>query len=307
MRQLFERLIHCDWGVAERKRYLAEARREAGRWHVAEVRPVGASPAFVDELFDGTPTLAGFDFPIGLPKAYGAKTDLTGFREALEAFGRGRWANAFNVADDAHEVAIERPFYPRRSLKGTTHAALINGLGVERFDDLLRRCERRTDKRNAACSVFWTLGGNQVGKGAIAGWREVIKPGLARGAALWPFDGTLAMLADRHAVTLAETYPAAAYEASGIVFRRSESKRRQVDRAAKAGAILVHVERQGIDLHEDVRSMVVDGFGTSSSGEDAFDAFAGLLLMIEVVEGRRGEAPTQGDAADTWEGWIMGV
>jgi hypothetical protein len=38
---------------------------------------------------------------------------------------------------------------------------------------------------------YWTLGGNQVGKAAIDGWQNVVRPALALGASLWPFDGSL--------------------------------------------------------------------------------------------------------------------
>jgi hypothetical protein len=41
---------------------------------------------------------------------------------------------------------------------------------------LHRRCERRTTTRKAAECLFFTLGGAQVGAGAIAGWRDVIQP-----------------------------------------------------------------------------------------------------------------------------------
>lgn len=47
--------------------------------------------------------------------------------------------------------------------------------------------------RNAACPLFWTLGANQVGKGAIIGWRDVLSPALHddKGVFLWLFDGFL--------------------------------------------------------------------------------------------------------------------
>jgi hypothetical protein len=51
---------------------------------------------------------------------------------------------------------------------------------------------------------------------------------------------------------------------------------------------------------------VGQGFGEQRSGEDAFDAFAGLLGMIEVVEGRRAEHPADRDCAEKWKGWILG-
>jgi hypothetical protein len=50
-----------------------------------------------------------------------------------------------------------------------------------------------------------------------------------------------------------------------------------------------------------------DGFGPRKLGEDPFDAFIGLLSMIEVVDHRRLEGGTSlGDEAARWEGWILG-
>ena len=43
---------------------------------------------------------------------------------------------------------------------------------------LLRRCERGGNGHKQACCLFWTLGGNQVGKAAIIGWRDVLAPAL---------------------------------------------------------------------------------------------------------------------------------
>ncbi|TXM95418.1 hypothetical protein [Methylobacterium sp. WL116] len=61
-----------------------------------------------------------------------------------------------------------------------------------------------------------------------------------------------------------------------------------------------------MDLGE-AREPLLDGFGASSSGEDPFDALAGLLAMIEVVEKRAPEAVTQvGLEVAAWEGWIVG-
>ena len=44
--------------------------------------------------------------------------------------------------------------------------------------------------------MFWTLGGNQVGKAMIVGWRDLLAPARRAGGdvAIWPFDGALAEL-----------------------------------------------------------------------------------------------------------------
>lgn len=62
------------------------------------------------------------------------------------------------------------PDAPRR------HQHLFDLLGFTNGTELLRRCERATADRSDACTLFWTLGANQVGKAAINGWQEVIIP-----------------------------------------------------------------------------------------------------------------------------------
>jgi hypothetical protein len=306
---MFDRLIHSDWSRDPRKRWMAAADRRDGTWHVSQPVRVGSSKDLLGTAFSFSadrPILLGFDFPIGLPAAYGGMTGLAGFKEALPVFGTGSWSEFFDVADHPDEISIRRPFYPRRSAKGVRRGALVSGLGVSTFDDLLRTCDRRTGSTRAACSLFWTLGGNQVGKGAIDGWREILRPAIARGTRLWPFDGHLAELARTPGVVIAETYPALAYNMVGARFQGSESKRRQGDRRSKAGAILDWARANRIAFSDTARECLLDGFGVSPSGEDAFDALLGLLKLIEVCDGRRPETTQNLSSPDPWEGWIIG-
>lgn len=306
---MFDRLVHADWSMDARKRWQASALRREGCWAVAAPTPVGPVQSYLDRAFeasDRTRTLLGFDFPIGLPAAYGEKTGLPNFREALPLFGQGDWSTFFHVSDLPDEISLRRPFYPRASQKGVSRSTLVAALGVTSFDDLLRVCERRTADRQAACSIFWTLGGNQVGKAAIAGWREVIGPALQRGATLWPFDGPLSTLSQNPGVVLCETYPADAYRMFGAGFTRSQSKRRQTDRAAKASAIFAWAQMHAVALSDEAKEAVRDGFGAAGSGEDAFDALAGLLKMIEIADGRRPETTLEPTASMRWEGGILG-
>ena len=120
--------------------------------------------------------LSGFDFPIGLPESYGQKTGLGDFCSALDAFGYGSWSKFYDVADIADEISLSRPFYPRRSSSTARQIHLLEAHGCRSIEDLLRRCERATTSRRAASSLFWTLGGNQVGKAAISGWKEIVGP-----------------------------------------------------------------------------------------------------------------------------------
>ncbi|WP_046863794.1 DUF429 domain-containing protein [Microvirga massiliensis] len=306
---MFDRLIHADWSVDARKRWQASAERRRGAWYVSAPRPVGSVSDFLDEVFAYSArdrVLMGFDFPIGVPNAYGVKTGLASFRDALFEFGRGGWAGFFDIADRPEEISVSSPSYPRGCRKGVSRNSLVSGLGVNSFADLLRICERRTTHGPEGCSLFWTLGGNQVGRAAIAGWREVVRPALERGAALWPFDGSLAALSAKPGVVLAETYPAAAYRMFGANFHRGESKRRRSDRASKASAILDWATAHAVHLSDDTKAAVLHGFGDARSGEDAFDALAGLLKIVEIVDGRGPEAPQDLSAVLTWEGWILG-
>ena len=168
------------------------------------------------------PTLAGFDFPIGIPAAYARRVNVARFAEALEQFGAGEWSDFYRVCDTDEEISLHRPFYPRVSSKNTKQVHLLKGLGVGAVEMMRRSCERQTGTRRAACPLFWTLGGNQVGKAAISGWRDVVQPARKAGALLWPFDGDLAALSESGRLVICETYPAEAYGHVGVrlPFRR---------------------------------------------------------------------------------------
>lgn len=306
---MFSTIMHSDWSIAAGKRWTATAHRHEGRWRVdaATVSPNAAD--LIDHAFrhsSAGSVLLGFDFPIGLPVAYGLQTGLGCFKEMLVELGHGVWDQFFDVAINPGDVSLRRPFYPQVSLKGVSRSTLVTGLGVRTFDDLLRVCDRRTANRQAACSIFWTLGGNQVGKATASGWRQVVQPAFARGAGLWPFDGTLAELAKSRHVVVAETYPAEAYGILGVGFRSGESKRRRTDRQAKADRLLAWSDRNGVDLSPQAQASIVDGFGSAANGEDQFDSILGLFKMIEVVEQRWPETTDGPSDATKWEGWILG-
>jgi hypothetical protein len=209
----FQRVFHADWSTTAKKRWVASAVRTDSGWQVAAPRLVGDTRIFVDGLFTAPgPVLAGFDFPIGVPAFYWRLTALENFPTALNVFGRDKWAEFFIVAETPEQVSPTRPFYPRAPTHGSRRDHLVHGLGVESFDALRRKCEHCTPTRRAACPLFWTLGGNQVGKAAISGWQEVIAPSRRLGAKLWPFDGSLGELGKAARLVIAETYPAEAYQ-----------------------------------------------------------------------------------------------
>ena len=84
----------------------AGARRLSGaRTDVIEqnrAEPVGDLGTYFDRLRQragGGSVLAGFDFPIGLPRRYAANAGLSDFRSALAGFGHGRWRDFYQPAE----------------------------------------------------------------------------------------------------------------------------------------------------------------------------------------------------------------
>ncbi|MBE7212730.1 MAG: DUF429 domain-containing protein [Gluconacetobacter diazotrophicus] len=303
----FRTLLHADWSAGAPGRWVARAERRDGGWRVSAPRPVGPLERFVDALFAApAPVLAGFDLPIGLPERYGRATGLSGFTAALDEFGGAGWEEVFAVAREPGEVSVRRPFYPADARRAPRLRHLLEGLGVDTLDELRRRCEHATGRRRAANPAFWCMGANQVGKAAIVGWREVVAPARARGALLWPFDGDLAALERGSRPVLAETYPAEAYGHAGLRFPPGSSKRRAADRRAAMRELPAWLAERGIVPDGEAAAAIADGFDGHRRGDDAFDALAGLLGMIEVASGRRPAGPDRDADLLPWEGWILG-
>jgi hypothetical protein len=307
---VFKTLLSADWSRDQEKRWVASATLGKDRWIIDDLSLAGPSPRFLDRMFHATasgPVLAGFDFPIGVPRSYGERTGLPDFHTALREFGAGRWSKFYEVAEKPDEISVERPFYPRRSTADARQKHLIAALGVEEINQLRRRCELPTgERRMAACPLFWTLGPNQVGKAAIAGWQEIVGPAIKRGAKLWAFDGTLLSLAAEPRLVIAETYPAEAYFHIGVSFSANESKRRTTDRARRAPAIYDWALSRSISFSPAITQLVLSGCGDDQFGEDRFDALMALLGMMEGVLGRRSEGTPDDPRVRRWEGWIIG-
>lgn len=309
-------VVHADWGTGANKRQVARAvRRDDGTFLALAPQPFGAD-GHSDALSRlGIPAedraggvIAGFDFTIGLPARYAAAVGITSFRHAVARFGTAEWTSFFDVACVPDEISLHRPFYPMRSgSRGeVSWAHLEAGLGIER-SELTRVCEAAGGE-----SLFWTLGGRQVGKAALHGWRTLLQPLLAGSepsVALWPFDGTLADLAQQFAVVIAETYPAVFYKR----FRFADlsppvwSKRRGEDRRAKGSALLAAADRIPVTLDPELEALVSAGFGHQPGGEDSFDAVVGLLGMIDVIEGGGPTELFPDETVRSVEGWMLGL
>lgn len=300
-------VAHCDWSRDSRKRWMSVATRSGGDWEIAVPEPVGPTDTLLDRLAvrgrDTGPVVVGFDFPIGLPRAYGARTELAGFSAGLDTFGNGDWSDWYAVCDRPEEVSIRRPFFPRRSYS-VQRRVFLDALGFDDPCELMRRCDLRTPNRRAACMLFWTLGGNQVGKAAIAGWREILVPERQR-IGLWPFDGRLDDLLARRSFVIVETYPGEIYHQLNMP-RRGWSKRRRNGRQRVSQQLTDWFADRDFGASVDLSLLIEDGFGERAQGEDAFDALVGLMGMLDVIAGRRGEGLIEDAGIRRWEGWIFG-
>lgn len=288
-------LVAADWSTHPTKRFVCHARYEGDVWHI------GAPRAPSDPFFAPThgATLFGFDLPLGVPHAWAQRTGVTSFRTLLGELGQGRWSSFYEVAATSEEIALERPFYPRRP-GGTSQTQLVEALGVPDIDALRRICDRKRPGHTTPCPLFWTLGANQVGKAALHGWREVFAPNL-QDVALWPFDGTLQDLAQPGAQVCAEIYPADMYGWLGL--ETSGSKRSQDVRRGHAARLL---QVTGARFSPEADAAIRDGFGGGKDGEDRFDAMVGALGLVMLATGERSWVEPEDAWVRAVEGWIAG-
>jgi hypothetical protein len=98
----------------------------------------------------------------------------------------------------------------------------------------------------------------------------------------------------------------ATYRTFNAGFHNGQSKRRRSDRAFRANAILAWAANHSVHLSDAAEAAVRDGCGEAAFGEDACDALAGLLKMIEVTDGRWPEATVGLAPVLRWRGWALG-
>jgi len=300
-------VYHADWGTAPGKRWVAKA--ELG----ADNRYTAFAPSRLEDHADLIPSIrrsirdegcafVGFDLPIGIPAAYARLAGVTEFKPFLRALGDSKWSDFHRVARTPSEISISRPFYPFAP-GNKRQAHLLSALGLDSIDELRRECERQQPGRRAACPLFWTLGANQVGKGAIVGWQEVLAPALRDDDAvlLWIFDGRLCELLRPGTIVIAETYPAECY---GWFFAEPLKGKGKVEVRRKAGRdLLKWADAACVELEPALSRTIAQGF---PEGDDAFDAAVGLFGMIAVVTGQRQSDEPSRKVLRTVEGWILG-
>jgi hypothetical protein len=300
-------VYHADWSRDENKRWASKAvLKDAGHYAASAPRKVEAIASLISniriEIGQTGCAFFGLDFPIGIPAFYAQRAAIRSFKLLLPQLGKGEWENFYKVCNDASEISVHRPFYPEGRYKGRKTEDLFRALGASSMEPLLRACERGEGKRKKACSLFWTLGGNQVGKAAIIGWRDLLVPALRNDGTLklWPFDGDLESLLVPGSLVVAETYPAECY---GWFFRDSVVKSDLSSRKMAGGDLLSWAKAKGVVLHDDLNAEIQAGF---ISGDDAFDACVGLFGTLEVLLDNRASGEPDDLLVKSVEGWILG-
>jgi len=302
-------VYHADWGSKPSKRWCATATLGTdGRYTALEPTPVGDLTVLITNFGDeaGEPGIvfAGFDFPIGVPTHYAKRAGISSFRGILPQLGQGIWQDFYSVCEKGEDISAQRPFYPQGAYKGRLKVDLFQGHGASSIEPLLRLCERGGNGQKQACCLFWTLGGNQVGKAALIGWRDVLAPALQdRGnVLLWPFDGSLQSLFVPGALVVAETYPAECY--GWFSDRPLGSKGDPENRKRFSSLLLAWAGINNVIIDDCLRQEMLDGFLTGN--DDAFDAVAGLFGMLKVCLGQRPSGEPDDKPIRDVEGWILG-
>ena len=105
---------HCDWSKHSRKRWMSAAIRADGKWIVAAPELVGDTATLFQRLagrsHQSGSLLVGFDFPIGLPKAYAADAGIASFREAIDSSGRASGPIGMTSPNSATRYPIDGRF-----------------------------------------------------------------------------------------------------------------------------------------------------------------------------------------------------
>lgn len=287
---------------------MALARSQLGGWTLS-IEPVGPIETLFSRLLqaaNGGPVALGVDFPIGLPRAYAAlhPAGAQDFPAFLEALRHRPWF--FEVAETLEQIAPDRPFYPRRGMRGMTRLSHATALGLGDASGLSRICDRATTLRPAGAPLFWTLGANQSGKAAISAWRDLLLPALLtnQAPALWPFQGGFNGLLQPGRVAIAETYPAEALRQLGL--RPVGSKRRRLDRMALLPGLHAAMTTLNAAADPSLQLMMQDGFGQDAAGEDRLDCLLGMLCVLLVITGARADTAPNDPWITRWEGWVLG-
>ncbi len=236
--------------------------------------------------------LAGFDFIVGLPRAYAQRAGVARFVDTVPLLGRAApWKNYFRWSRAAKDVSLHAPLLDWRAgpIPYLEHARLLGLLEREEF---FRRCD------GAGAPLFIDIpGAKQVAKAAATGWQEIVQPALAGGAKLWPFHGPLRDLVRPRSFTICETYPRECYAICGVEGASNKTEQTWLNEAA---AIAQQCAAEWGVTFEDGAADAM------KADEDAFDTVMGALAMIAIVMGRHAPGEPDDNEVVSVEGWMLG-
>jgi 5-methylcytosine-specific restriction endonuclease McrA len=301
-------VYHADWSRCAHNRWCARAVLGAdGRYSASEPAPVGDLNSLLKSLKadvgEAGTVFAGFDFPIGVPVHFAERAGIAKFRQFLAQLGTGVWKDFYSVCEKPEEISVHRPFYPNQSKKGCSQQQLLDAHYAETMRGLLRDCERGGDGQRQACSLFWTLGANAVGKAALMGWEHVLVPAHQDDSVLlWPFDGKMESLFEPGRTVIAETYPAECY--SWFPGEPLEGKTSLDSRKRFGKNLLSWAQESDVGIEPRLRDAIEAGFPDGE--DDAFDAAVGLFGMLQVCLCERDSGEPEDETIRNVEGWILG-
>ncbi len=316
-------LAHVDWSTSPKKRWITlatKASKHDATWHIHAPQRLSTflqnqPPHHLHDALNirahGQGALLGIDMPIGLPCTPTIHAELTSFHHLLDLLAQKHlsWKNFLTPCKTHHDISAYQPFYPH-SPKGSKRQHLLDGLHLSNWNQLLRTCEYHQAGGSKPCPLYWTVGANQVGKGAIKGWSTLLLPlHQDRRLRIWPIDGTLHELLtpqQPHQLTIAEVYPAEIYTWLGLHWQAKTGKRHHTARMQQSAPLLNALEELPTTLSEDALHALQDGFGDNATAEDAFDSFIGLLGILMILYNKQPHHEPPRSIHTKIEGWILG-
>jgi hypothetical protein len=149
-------IAHADWGVSGAKRAVAAAEFEGDRYLAHAPQVVASEGPLVERMGVGSTArgaLLGFDFPIGLPQAFGSRVDCSVFSDWFR--GLDPASEFFQVAKTVEDASVARPFFPVniRTKSPGIKERWRSALGLTK-EELFRACEFGHGDRRTASEMF---------------------------------------------------------------------------------------------------------------------------------------------------------